>query len=207
MQMIDVLTKLREIADRSPEEINRAILAAEAMSGRSVKEEMDRVGKEDHDVNNDGKEDETDEYLLARRKAIAKNINKDTKESVSEDVQLTLTGSDAVLAEILKLAGMIGAKTTKGVEPIAATPAPMAPPAPAPMGMPSTGPVPSLDSMMGGGSETMMDDAFSASTTPNPVTMNASAAVPSGNDLAKPKITTPMTSPGNNPMQTSISFD
>jgi hypothetical protein len=114
-------------------------------------------------------------------------------------VQLTLTGSDAVLAEILKLAGMIGAKTTKGVEPIAATPAPM--------GMPSTGPVPSLDSMMGGGSETMMDDAFSASTTPNPVTMNASAAVPSGNDLAKPKITTPMTSPGNNPMQTSISFD
>jgi hypothetical protein len=199
MQMIDVLTKLREIADRSPEEINRAILAAEAMSGRSVKEEMDRVGKEDHDVNNDGKEDETDEYLLARRKAIAKNINKDTKESVSEDVQLTLTGSDAVLAEILKLAGMIGAKTTKGVEPIAATPAPM--------GMPSTGPVPSLDSMMGGGSETMMDDAFSASTTPNPVTMNASAAVPSGNDLAKPKITTPMTSPGNNPMQTSISFD
>jgi len=33
----------------------------------------DPVGGEDRDVNNDGEEDEQDEYLMARRTAIAKN--------------------------------------------------------------------------------------------------------------------------------------
>ena len=36
-----------------------------------IAEELDPVGKEDADINNDGKEDESDEYLAARRKAIA----------------------------------------------------------------------------------------------------------------------------------------
>jgi hypothetical protein len=35
---------------------------------------MDPVGQEDADINNDGKKDKTDNYLLNRRKAIAKNI-------------------------------------------------------------------------------------------------------------------------------------
>ena len=37
-----------------------------------MKEGLDPVGKEDGDVNNDGKKDSTDSYLLKRRKAIAK---------------------------------------------------------------------------------------------------------------------------------------
>ena len=37
-------------------------------------EKLDPVGKEDADINNDGKKDKTDKYLLKRRKAIAKNI-------------------------------------------------------------------------------------------------------------------------------------
>ena len=41
-----------------------------------VSEKMDPVGNEDGDVNNDGKEDETDAYLLNRRKAIKKAISK-----------------------------------------------------------------------------------------------------------------------------------
>ena len=37
-----------------------------------MKEALDPVGKEDGDVNNDGKKDSSDSYLLKRRKAIAK---------------------------------------------------------------------------------------------------------------------------------------
>tara|TARA_R100001443_G_scaffold26649_1_gene39961 strand:- start:679 stop:1734 length:1056 start_codon:yes stop_codon:yes gene_type:complete len=39
-------------------------------------EAMDPIGKEDSDVNNDGKKDKTDKYLLKRRKAITKAIAK-----------------------------------------------------------------------------------------------------------------------------------
>lgn len=37
---------------------------------------LDPVGKEDADVNNDGKVDNTDKYLKKRRHAIGKNIKK-----------------------------------------------------------------------------------------------------------------------------------
>lgn len=40
-------------------------------------EGLDPVGKEDHDVNNDGKVNSTDKYLLKRRQAIAKNMKED----------------------------------------------------------------------------------------------------------------------------------
>ena len=39
-----------------------------------ILEKLDPVGKEDKDINNDGKVDKTDKYLANRRKAIAKNI-------------------------------------------------------------------------------------------------------------------------------------
>ena len=39
-------------------------------------EALDPVGKEDGDVNNDGKKDDTDSYLMKRRKAIGKAIKK-----------------------------------------------------------------------------------------------------------------------------------
>ena len=52
----------------------------EARRGKKTKgvkmEAMDPVGKEDSDVNNDGKKDKTDKYLLKRRKAITKAIAK-----------------------------------------------------------------------------------------------------------------------------------
>ena len=37
---------------------------------------MDPVGQEDGDINNDGKKDGTDKYLMKRRKAIGKAIAK-----------------------------------------------------------------------------------------------------------------------------------
>ena len=40
-------------------------------------EALDPVGKEDGDINNDGKKDKTDKYLINRRKVIAKAMKKD----------------------------------------------------------------------------------------------------------------------------------
>lgn len=218
MQMIDVIQRLKEIAERSPEEIGRAIAAAEKMSGiaEAKKPDADGDGVPDWADKKPGKDDNEDKDDDGKKKGMSDKQakyfgKKDAKESVAEDVQITLSGSDAVLAEILKLAGQIGAKTQKGPEAVSA-PSPVAPP----MGMPSSGPIPSLSSMVGDagpgmdsgmGDEPMMDGAYDASTTPDPVTMGMGAAVPAGNDFAKPKMTTPMTSPGNNPMHTAISFD
>lgn len=42
--------------------------------GEQIEENLDPVGKEDADINNDGKKDKTDKYLLNRRKAIGKAI-------------------------------------------------------------------------------------------------------------------------------------
>ena len=44
---------------------------------RAMDEKLDPVGKEDDDINNDGKKDKTDKYLLKRRKAIAANIKEE----------------------------------------------------------------------------------------------------------------------------------
>ena len=41
-------------------------------------EALDPVGKEDDDMNNDGKVDKTDDYLANKRKAISKNIKKES---------------------------------------------------------------------------------------------------------------------------------
>ena len=43
-------------------------------AGKGVEEALDPVGKEDEDINNDGKKDGTDKYLKNRRKAIGKAI-------------------------------------------------------------------------------------------------------------------------------------
>lgn len=40
----------------------------------SLNEKLDAIGNEDDDINNDGKVDKTDKYLLKRRKTIAANI-------------------------------------------------------------------------------------------------------------------------------------
>ena len=58
---------------------------------------LDPVGKEDGDVNNDGKKDSTDSYLMNRRNAIEKSMKDkgkemkkaDDKKDKMEEVQLT----------------------------------------------------------------------------------------------------------------------
>ena len=60
-------------------------------------ENLDPVGKEDADINNDGKKDKTDKYLLKRRKAIAKNLKEGDHEvsmaiSSLEDIAKAIIG-------------------------------------------------------------------------------------------------------------------
>jgi hypothetical protein len=49
---------------------------------------LDTVGKEDEDVNNDGKTDKTDEYLANRRKNITLSKLKKKKKVVKEDAEM-----------------------------------------------------------------------------------------------------------------------
>jgi len=51
----------------------------------SKAEGLDPVGKEDDDINNDGKVDKTDKYLATRRKAIAANLNEDHEVSMAQN--------------------------------------------------------------------------------------------------------------------------
>ena len=51
-----------------------------------LEEKMDPIGKEDKDINNDGKIDKTDDYLKNRRKAVSKAIGKKkTNEEILEE--------------------------------------------------------------------------------------------------------------------------
>ena len=50
------------------------------------KKKLDPVGKEDDDVDNDGKVDDTDSYLMKRRKAIGKAMGKKMKEEVETEL-------------------------------------------------------------------------------------------------------------------------
>ena len=64
---------------------NMSIDAIRKMSARmdkekTQKEALDPVGKEDGDINNDGKKDSTDSYLMKRRKAIGSAMKKRLKE-------------------------------------------------------------------------------------------------------------------------------
>ena len=51
----------------------------------SKAEGLDPVGKEDDDINNDGKVDKTDNYLATRRKVVAANLNEDHEVSMAQN--------------------------------------------------------------------------------------------------------------------------
>ncbi len=60
---------------------------------------LDPVGQEDGDVNNDGKKDSTDSYLMKRRKAIGKAMGKRLKESRSISEVMTDIEDDKPIKE------------------------------------------------------------------------------------------------------------
>ena len=61
--------------------------------------QLDPVGQEDGDVNNDGKKDSTDSYLMKRRKAIGNAMKKKLKESRSLSEVMTDTESERIVKE------------------------------------------------------------------------------------------------------------
>jgi hypothetical protein len=50
-----------------------------------LNEALDPVGKEDADINNDGKVDKTDKYLKHRRDTVAANLNEDHEVSMAQN--------------------------------------------------------------------------------------------------------------------------
>ena len=71
----------------------KAKAAAKRAERAKMKEALDPVGKEDGDVNNDGKKDSTDSYLLKRRKAIAKAM-KTRKEEIDRGEEVVTEKKD-----------------------------------------------------------------------------------------------------------------
>ena len=72
-----------------------------------TKGKLDPVGKEDGDVNNDGKKDKTDKYLMKRRKAIGKAIS-----SRKEEVEIGESKHEVPDKDLKKMS----AKATKRVD-------------------------------------------------------------------------------------------
>jgi hypothetical protein len=70
--------ELKSIVEQVINELNLA-----QGKNRIPKKKLDPVGKEDSDIDNDGDKDQTDNYLLKKRKAISKNTSH-TKRKVNE---------------------------------------------------------------------------------------------------------------------------
>ena len=69
----------------------------------SKAEALDPVGKEDKDINNDGKVDKTDKYLLKRRKAVAANLNEGDHE-----VAMAVSSLEDIAKAIVELRQQLG---------------------------------------------------------------------------------------------------
>jgi hypothetical protein len=67
-------------------------------------EGLDPVGKEDADINNDGKADKTDKYLAKRRKAVASNI----KEGDDHEVAMAVSSLKSIAEAIIELRQKLG---------------------------------------------------------------------------------------------------
>ena len=72
-------------------------------TSKAMAEELDPVGKEDDDINNDGKVDKTDKYLSNRRKAIAANLKEDDHE-----VAMAVSSLEAIAEAIIELRQKLG---------------------------------------------------------------------------------------------------
>jgi hypothetical protein len=65
---------------------------------------LDKVGQEDNDINNDGKVNKTDKYLLNRRKAIASNI----KEGDDHEVAMAQASLKSIIKSSVTLLNKLG---------------------------------------------------------------------------------------------------
>jgi hypothetical protein len=73
-------------------------------TSKAMAEELDPVGKEDDDINNDGKVNKTDKYLSKRRKAISANI----KEGGDHEVSMAISSLESIAEAIIELRQKLG---------------------------------------------------------------------------------------------------
>ena len=70
--------------ERYLEALRRGQMSSDRRPPNRKDEKLDPVGKEDGDVDNDGDEDESDEYLAKRRKAIGKAMKQEGLDSIRD---------------------------------------------------------------------------------------------------------------------------
>jgi hypothetical protein len=75
---------------KGTDEYNESLKGYNSVMKKEMKEALDPVGKEDDDVNNDGKVDKSDDYLKNRRKAISASMKKEEVEELDELSKSTL---------------------------------------------------------------------------------------------------------------------
>jgi len=242
MQMIDVLKKLQEIQGRSPEELGRAIDSISKLNTIAPIEQKVVETKTSTMPSTSNGSYMVD--VLAKLKEISDrspeiahaidNANR-MGTPVAEGIEIKTSGDDAILAQILKLAGMVGGVNSPDMAgatgdvtgaPSMVSNMPEIPHDHAMAPLPSVGAnLPSMDSPMGGedmeidfgmdkdiphmGEPEAIEDAAERPYTnsPHEMTKPMSAAVPKGNDLARPKATYPKVAGGDNPTHVAVSFD
>jgi archaellum component FlaC len=74
-------------------------------TSRAMSEDLDPIGQEDEDINNDGKVNKTDKYLTTRRKAISKTIQ---KEGMDHEVSMAVSSLEAIAEAIVELRQKLG---------------------------------------------------------------------------------------------------
>ena len=213
MEMIDVLKKLEQISHRSPEEIGRAIDSAAKIAPHTgaVKEGIttSRAANSAQMFDVLAKLSEISNRSPEEVSRAISSVSKLNGIPVSEDVKIDLTGEDAVLGQILKLAGMINAQTNMTMA-ADNTPAITAPSMAAPMSAEPaiSAPIATI-SAEPEVPEITMDDAANRPYTnsPHEIVKSVRAAVPSGTDLARPKGTYPKVAGGDNPTHVAVDFD
>jgi hypothetical protein len=227
MQMIDVLAKLKEIESRSPEELGRAINTLNKFNSTEIPvhkvaetkvTEMPQSNNSNYMVDVLSKLKE----ISDRSPEVAHNASR-MGTNVAEGIEIKTSGDDAILAQILKLAGMVGGVNSPDMAAAHGdTPMggeiphdhAMVPSEPAKPSFPSVGAnLPNISAAPD--MEVTMDDAPMGgnpderryNNSPHEVYKGPKAAVPSGNDLAKPKLTAPKVAGGDNPTHVAVSFD
>lgn len=68
-----------------------------------ITESLDPVGKEDNDINNDGKVNKTDKYLSNRRKKIAANLNE-----MDHEVSMAQSSLKSIIKSAIELHNKLG---------------------------------------------------------------------------------------------------
>jgi len=210
MEMIDVLKRLEQISHRSPEDIGRAIDNANKLTPHTgaIKENIttSRVANSAQMFDVLAKLSEISNRSPEEVGRAITSVSKLNGIPVAEGVKIDLSGEDAVLGQILKLAGMINAETsmTMAADNIPAV-ATIAAPVAAVGTISAQPPI----SPMGDETSITMDDATNRPYTNSPHEMvkPTRAAVPSGTDLARQKGTYPKVAGGDNPTHVAVDFE